>query len=426
MTNPYFSAPNIAVHCGDVREQLRAMAAGSVQTCVTSPPYWALRDYGVEGQLGLEATPELYVANMVEVFREVRRVLRDDGTLWLNIGDTYANDAKGPRGAESSTLTGQGSYQANANPPGLQKGWRNSSSGIKRTDLVGIPWMLAFALRADGWYLRSEVIWHKRSPMPESVQNRPTKAHELVFLLSKSAKYFYDVIGSQEIATTGSKGSRFTRGKTAKGDMSQRPRDEAATRNMRSVWSLSSFPFKGAHFAAFPPELVRRCLSAGLSERGACPTCGAAWVRIVEKVRRPTRSGKRSKVNAMVLDPCSPYQDHNGDVVGNRDPQRHVTEKISTGWRASCSCGAGDPVPCTVLDPFHGAGTTMCVARRLGHAYVGVELKPDYIDLSIERLAVPIVFPHERERAKPRRRRTQSTQRSFEAFEATERTESQI
>lgn len=426
---PYFSdaEKRLAVHCGDVREQLRLLPAGSTQCCVTSPPYWALRDYGVEGQLGMEATPEEFIANMVDVFREARRVLRDDGTLWLNMGDTYAKTG-GKGDGPHEFRAGRTFQQRN---PAVSK----VPTGYKPGDMIGIPAKLAEALRADGWYLRAEIIWHKRSPMPESVRNRPTKAHEYVFLLTKSRKYFYDVIGSQE-ATTGNAHSRghgvnpkaaatdFDGVTKQNNSFSAAVKDLVATRNMRSVWSLSNHPFKGKHFAAFPPELVRRCLSAGVSVHGCCPTCGAAWVRIVEKVRRPTRPGEKTKITVpggwdvgtgshgsvnRAGRTESTYSDLTAEtfrdslVVGNRDAQRHVTEKITVGWKPGCQCEAADPVPCTVLDPFHGAGTTMCVSRRLGYAYVGVELNPAYIDLSIERLSQPIIFPHERKTAKKRR-----------------------
>ena len=462
----YFERPGIAVHCGDVRAVCRALPANFVQTVVTSPPYWGLRDYGVppsiwggdpdckhrfkptrlakgggstssfrrdrkaglkrgtvqpgfcrcgawKGCYGLEPTPELFVEHTVEIFREVRRVLRDDGTLWLNLGDSYANDAKGYRGGRgSSTLTGDGNYQHEASPPELQKGWRQSLNGLKRKDLIGIPWMVAFALRADGWNLRSDVVWSKRNTTPQSVRDRPTSAHEHIFLLSKKPKYFYDVVGSSEVATGEAPGNRKHKAAEAyeAGDRLLRraagftAMSGYAQRQMRSVWSMSSAPYKGAHFAAFPPELVRRCLSAGVNEFGCCAACGSPWRRIVERVRMPTRTGKASKVNAIVLDPNSPYAEHRGKIAGNRDPKRHVTLKITKGWERTCKCEAAAIEPCRVFDPFHGAGTTMCVAQRLGLEYVGAEIKPDYVDQSIVRLETPIVFPHERVKTKRRRR----------------------
>jgi len=215
------------IHVGDCLEVLRGMDSASVQTCVTSPPYWGLRDYGVEGQLGLEKTPDEYVAKMVDVFREVRRVLRDDGTLWLNLGDSY------------SARSGTGYTQMATTAPGL-----------KTKDLIGIPWRVAFALQADGWYLRQDIIWHKPNPMPESVRDRCTKAHEYIFLLSKSRRYYFDSEAMKEPTVQSESGFGNE------------------TRNRRSVWSVNLRPYKGAHFATFPPDLIRPCVRAG------CPIGG--------------------------------------------------------------------------------------------------------------------------------------------------------
>jgi len=299
----------------------------SMNMCVTSPPYWGLRDYGHEGQLGLEPTPEQYVANMVEVFREVRRVLRDDGTLWLNIGDSYAAQRGGTHqpaetlagGKHGKTTDGEAvnrDRHAGYNPS------RNASAiGLKHKDLVGIPWMLAFALRADGWYLRQDIIWHKPNPMPESVTDRCTKAHEYLFLLSKSERYYYDSEAMQEpalgaggtktkgrgtgnwgVKTIGLPGERANHGRSS-GMANGRE-----TRNRRSVWSVQTRPYKGAHFATFPPALIEPCILAG------CPQGG------------------------------------------------------------------------TVLDPFGGSGTTAEVALKNGRNVVLNELNPDYIKLAEARV----------------------------------------
>jgi hypothetical protein len=281
---------------------------------------------------------------------------------------------------------------------------------LKQKDLIGIPWVVAFALRADGWYLRSEIIWAKRSPMPESVTDRPTKAHEQIFLFSKSKRYFWDLIGSHETAVGDHHGNKTHKQKTfyqGTGDNHFRRAngllniDAVTTRNMRSVWSLSAYPLKSAHFAAFPPELVRRCLSAGVSPHGACAVCGAPWTRIVEKRRVPTRSGADSKVNRASQHDESPYESHSGMVVGNRDPQRHCTETVTTGWQPACKCGSLERKPCVVLDPFNGAGTTWKTCQRLGLDYIGIDLNADYLQLSVDRPAV--TFPHERKKPKPRR-----------------------
>jgi hypothetical protein len=224
------------IEFGDCRETMRKWAAEGIkaQTCVTSPPYYGLRDYGHEGQIGLEQTPEDYIKAMVEVFRCVWDVLEDDGTLWLNIGDSYA--AAG--GAQV-----QGTKQTKGSQTGAWNGeTRKPPPGIKTKDLIGIPWMLAFALRADGWYLRQDIIWHKPNPMPESVQDRCTKAHEYIFLLSKSQKYYYDAESIYETAT-----------QNVEGD----------TRNKRSVWTVNTKPYAGAHFAVFPQELIEPCIMAG-------------------------------------------------------------------------------------------------------------------------------------------------------------------
>ncbi|MBM0416270.1 DNA-methyltransferase [Aeromonas veronii] len=251
---------------GDCIDSLPRIPDGSVNCCVTSPPYFGLRDYGVDGQIGLEQTPEEYVAKMVEVFREVRRVLRDDGTLWLNIGDSYANGGRKTRDHDSKLPARHLSTRP------------DDGDGVKPKDLIGIPWMLAFALRADGWYLRQEIIWHKPNPMPESVKDRCTKAHEQIFLLSKSPRYHFDNEAMQEPATTEPRGSShsFSR-KTATTPPPGSPanfrenRDAvqyAGTRNRRSVWSVATRPYRGAHFATFPPELIEPCILAG------CPAGG--------------------------------------------------------------------------------------------------------------------------------------------------------
>lgn len=313
------------VHFGDCRESLRAMAAADVkaQMCVTSPPYFGLRDYGHDGQIGLEETPEQFIAELVEVFRCVRDVLADDGTLWVNIGDSYARTGGSDRKPSASATVGSTLRSMEQMPNRQQR----APEGLKEKDLIGIPWMLAFALRADGWYLRSEIIWHKTNPMPESVTDRPTKAHEQIFLLSKSPKYFYDHEAAKEPALSGPPGNKTHRGATAyaEGDDKHRTKaglsdyaarararaetGEPETRNRRSVWSIATRPYKGAHFATFPPALIEPCILAG---------------------SRP------------------------GDIV---------------------------------LDPFMGSGTTAAVAIEHGRQFIGCELNPDYKPLQDERIA---------------------------------------
>jgi len=242
---------------GDVRETLRALPEKTVQTCVTSPPYFGLRDYGVDGQIGLEPTPAEYVEQMVQVFREVRRVLRDDGTLWLNLGDSYTGSAN--NGGEASK-TMQGTQAATGkNLP--SKG----GAGLKPKDLIGIPWRVAFALQAAGWYLRQDIIWHKPNPMPESVRDRCTKAHEYVFLLSKSERYFYDHEAVREPEVCGRmRGPALHRDTVStNGNSGLARRESDGFRNRRSVWTVATRPYKAAHFATFPSALIEPCILAG-------------------------------------------------------------------------------------------------------------------------------------------------------------------
>jgi len=232
---------NLTVLVGDVRETLQTLPDKSVCTCVTSPPYFGLRDYGNDKQIGLEQTPEEYVSALVDVFREVKRVLRDDGTLWLNLGDSYAGSGRGPSGING--IGGQEKRQGFHSPS------VTIPDGLKPKDLIGIPWRVAFALQADGWYLRQDIIWHKPNPMPESVTDRCTKAHEYVFLLSKSAQYYYDheAIKEPSVDLEKSVGKRSFDG----------------TRNKRSVWTITTKTYNGAHFATFPPDLIEPCILAG-------------------------------------------------------------------------------------------------------------------------------------------------------------------
>jgi len=321
---------------GDCRETLKTLPDASIHCCVTSPPYYGLRDYGHEGQIGLEPTPAEFVAKLVEVFREVRRVLRDDGTLWLNLGDSYANDGKwggSTGGKHVSALHGDSSV-----------GRERKHTGLKPKDLIGIPWRVAFALQADGWYLRQDIIWSKPNPMPESCKDRCTKAHEYIFLLSKSAKYYYDHEAIKEPAN-GWNGSRFEDGKNlevhpnvgkkrkpagwdtgtgAHGTIHRDGRAKeveytegiCANRNKRSVWTVCTQPYKEAHFATFPPALIRPCILAG------CPQGG------------------------------------------------------------------------TVLDPFGGSGTTGEVSEIEGRNSILCELNPAYVTLAKNRTAQPGLFCH--------------------------------
>lgn len=270
---------------GDVREKLRELDDNSINCVVTSPPYWGLRDYGQDGQIGLEQEPEEYIANMVDVFKEVKRVLRDDGTLWLNIGDSYSGSGKGPAG--------------NLGKKHNERHLENKTGGLvpkgtKPKDLVGIPWMLAFALRADGWYLRQDIIWAKPNVMPESVRDRCTKSHEYLFLLTKSPKYYYDHVAIKEPV------SEVSLKRAQSGWKSNRPSAKAGPngvdveqmgtrfvnpegRNKRDVWFIPTASFKGAHFAVMPERLVEPCILAGCPEGGVVldPFFGSGTVGVV-------------------------------------------------------------------------------------------------------------------------------------------------
>lgn len=258
---------------GDCIESMRAMPDQSVHCCVTSPPYFGLRDYGMDGQIGLEDTPAAFVARLVEVFREVRRVLRDDGTLWLNLGDSYAG---GGGFSPESPSNQAGSKQTSHK--GSIRGRIGVPSGLKPKDLIGIPWRVAFALQEDGWYLRQEIIWHKPNPMPESVRDRCTKAHEQIFLLSKSPRYYFDADAIKEPLAESTKRNLgpVVRGKSpsSKASVSGPQKiggysvTNGETRNRRSVWTVSTKPYAGAHFATFPPDLIEPCIIAG------CPVGG--------------------------------------------------------------------------------------------------------------------------------------------------------
>jgi DNA modification methylase len=273
----------VTIHNGDCLEVLRTLPDESVQCCVTSPPYWGLRDYGHDGQIGLEPTPEAYVGRMVDVFREVRRVLQEDGTLWLNLGDTYY---AGGWECRRVNAVGNGSMPPEDRKSGIAK----SIDGLKVKDLVGIPWRVAFALQADGWYLRQDIIWHKPNPMPESVTDRCTKAHEYVFLMAKSQRYYYDAEAISEASVLGphvrERASNF---KKAGAEPLQRHLKGAetivcdGTRNRRSVWTVCTKPYSGAHFAVMPLDLVKPCILAGCPEGGVVldPFMGSGTVAAV-------------------------------------------------------------------------------------------------------------------------------------------------
>ena len=429
---------------GDCRKVLATLPDESVHCCISSPPYWGLRDYQtaeweggdtecdhlgkphrtrsgfnerysgiaasednkqdaltypmgnvcdkcgarrIDSQLGLEETPVAYVENMVAVFRAVRRVLRDDGTLWLNLGDSYTSGNRADRDpalvSSSSGLTNRSNGLDRARTP----------VGLKPKDLVGIPWRVAFALQADGWYLRQDIIWAKPNPMPESVTDRCTKSHEYIFLLTKSARYYYDANAIAEPVLESST-------KRAAAGFVTSPRDDAvagvsiganertrfglrekfampSTRNKRSVWTVTTKPFKGAHFATFPPDLIEPCVLAGTSHFGACAECKTPYQRLVEKGDVPKR---KTRDNLLGVYPGRKTTTRLNTV------DMAVIPTTTTGWGKMCNCTTDAVEPCVVLDPFSGAGTTGVVAIKHSRCYIDTELNPDYLEISRKRI----------------------------------------
>lgn len=326
--------------------------------------------------MGSEPTLAEYIAEMVSLFREVRRVLRDDGTFWLNVGDSYArNPSKGTTGTPNGRNTAAMGYSGGAGLP----------DNAKEKDLLMVPARLAIALCDDGWYLRQDIIWHKPNPMPESVTDRCTKSHEHIFMLTKKPRYFFDAEAVKEAAVTpaGTKGAKGSKARFETPGVNSRPPEYAVydgTRNLRDVWTFSTKPFKGAHFATFPPELPERCIKAGTSEKGCCPSCGLPWERVVERAKPP--SVEPSDLDRFGTGDAGTHR----KVGGQYQKWLDANPAKTTGWRQTCACQSADPVPCTVLDPFGGAGTTALVAERLGRNAVLIELNPDYAAMARERI----------------------------------------
>lgn len=385
---------SIRILIGDCRDVLRSLPAESVHCVVTSPPYWGLRDYGVAGQIGLEPTPDEYVGALVGVFREMRRVMRKDGTLWLNLGDSYAATTKGSGGIGKGTLNCGPALNAWSTEKQKLNGLRSFNLGdLKPKDLCGIPWRVAFALQADGWYLRQDIIWSKPNPMPESVRDRCTKAHEYIFLLSKSEKYFYDVEAiAEESIYAPDKTHEVERAKGYylgkwKSPVNGSLRNDSSfkaihnTRNKRSVWEVATSHYSEAHFATFPPALIEPCIKAGTSEKGCCGKCGAPWVRETEHIAGDNEANMRPKQTAGMSYSTSTLSLSGG----SKEWAERGAKRYTIGWSPSCSCNAG-AVPCTVLDPFGGAGTTGLVADRLGRNAILVELSPSYAAMADNRI----------------------------------------
>ena len=343
------------------------LADQSVQCVVTSPPYYGLRNYGVDGQIGLEVTPDEYIANLVAVFRECKRILRDDGILWVNIGDSYNGSAP--------NQSGQNGY--NDGRENRDKRYSTGGvNGLKPKDLIGIPWMLAFALRADGWWLRQDIIWAKPNPMPESVKDRCTKSHEYIFLLSKSARYYYDNEAVKEDAAGGRE--RFGGAKYGDKGLDKSRNDTArfdetivSVRNKRDVWTVTTKPYKGAHYATFNPELIKPCILAGAPET-CCAKCGAPYERVVERDRKARnelpKDDPRYRPNT--------YHGSYENINGKGDAGYTFTQ--TTGYRPTCNCNAGTSSG-IVFDPFVGSGTTVATAIQLGRKGIGLDLSLTYL-----------------------------------------------
>lgn len=384
---------------GDARATLATLPSDSVQCIVTSPPYFGLRDYGCDGQIGLEDTPEAFVTALVGVFREARRVLRSDGVCWLNLGDSYA----GSWGAQGKRVTPEQAGWKNSiqnHPKRARKAGSIKTDGVKAKDLYGIPWMVAFALRSDGWWLRRDVIWEKPRPMPESTTDRPTTSHEYVFLLTKSETYFYDHEAIKEPSVSDhSSGNGFKRSErrsfqnadgTSRG--SDKPwTDVGGTRNARSVWRIDSSPFAGAHFATMPIGLAERCILAGTSAAGCCPSCGAPWDRIVEEGEADLDRQRAAGGDAHGAYAGTSTKGHDAAGVQNAsDVKRRIlagmVHKRTVGWEPTCDCPEHEPVPCTVLDPFGGAGTTGLAAQKLRRDAVLIELSAKFAAMARARV----------------------------------------
>ncbi len=372
----------IRLLAGDCRDVLATLPAESVQCVVTSPPYYALRSYlDVEHpdkhrEIGSEATPDEYLATMVGVFREVRRVLRRDGTCWVNMGDSYAASSYGSGGGWAKAPAVDGIMRNNRS---LMDQPFKVDHGLKPKDLLLMPARLALALQADGWWVRSDIIWHKPNPMPESCTDRPTSAHEHVFLLTRSSRYYYDAAAIAEPSaypeddrkarqSVDDYQTRAVGGRIA--TINPLNSRTYPTRACRNVWSIATSPYPNAHFATYPAELAERCIKAGTSERGCCAACGKPWVRVTEQeLHRPPAGGTQGTKG----------------VDGAWFPLPRQKVSTTTGWAPGCQCGTTETRPCVVLDPFIGAGTTALVADRLQRDCIGVDLNVDYTEMAMER-----------------------------------------
>ncbi len=477
---------HLKVYCGDVLDTLKMIQPRKFQTCITSPPYWGLRDYKtgtweggdsecdhrrknvrpdhsgrtikgrghqgsavssatpyketcgicgakrIDRQIGLEPTIEEYVEKMVEVFREVRRVLRDDGVLFLNLGDSYVG---GPRRDEGFNERWHGKHYLSdkQGETARTRPERKQPINLKPKNLIGMPWRVALALQEDGWWLRSDIIWSKNNPMPSSVTDRPTCSHEYLFMLSKKAKYFYDgdairepsvdphrirsdqVGGNKGIEVHHSPGGIYTQNPQGRAGISKDDYDERKWadrsdglsrppmtmkdreynplgRNKRTVWTIPTQPFPGSHFAVFPEKLVEPCVLAGTSAKGCCPGCSAPWRRTVARTFRPQadvspEKGVRGHTGQKPMDESNTWA----------GTPRGTTESQTTGWEPTCRCPVLEaydqgireikPIECWILDPFCGTATVGVVALAHGRKFCGIDLSEEYLKtMAIPRL----------------------------------------
>jgi DNA modification methylase len=386
---------SISLIQGDSLTVIKSLPSNSVHCVITSPPYWGLRNYGVDGQIGLEPSFDEFLDLLVELFREIKRVLHGSGIMFVNMGDSYNSDlTRGHFGNQ---------YKKRNEPHGVK---RNTIKKLHPKNLLGQAWRLAFALQDDGWILRSDIIWHKPNPMPESVTDRPTRAHEYLFLFSKSGSYFYDADAIREPQKTfiarapGPKAQniadKLVGGKAhSEGGFNSRRQDRGIEynplgKNRQSVWTIPTQPFEGAHFATYPIKLVEPCVKAGTSEKGCCPKCLAPWHKLKEKdelIGSAFRDGPDNTNNSTFK--VRKRADAPGAEVSAKSIFRTgIMQTYKTvGWAPSCSCDAGEPIPCTVLDPFSGSGTTALVAARHFRSAIGIELNPEYLEMARNRIA---------------------------------------
>lgn len=332
---------------GDSLEVLKRMDSDSIHCCVTSPPYWGIRDYGDNRQYGLEETPQKYIESLVKVFRELRRVMRHDSVLWLNMGDTFLSSQKGSGGRRSrlNVKRDENGYEIKNSTGNVRMPVRKfdiKKIGLPEKSLLGIPWRLAFALQDDGWILRQDIIWNKKSTIPESAEDRCTRSHEYIFMFTKSKKYFFD---SESIR--------------------EPDKDNLTGRIKRSVWTVNTNKSYFKHRAIMPLELADICIKAGASEKGCCVKCGSPLKRIVDKN----------------LPPIDFY------TIRNKVKEWKIHNKRKTiEWTPSCNCNTTEYIPCTVIDPFCGSGTTIISALNNNCNGIGIDLNEEYIKIAEERV----------------------------------------